>query len=410
MITLSRYLTAMELTLLCIAFPLQAQNVLTGADVLLRDSLHIVAGKRVGLIINHTSLLNDGRSLLDTLHANPAIRVIAVFSPEHGFRGSASAGELVPNDGINGIPIHSLYGARRKPTAEMLEGLDMLLFDIQDIGVRYYTYISTMLLCLEAAADAGVEFVVLDRPNPLGGEAVEGPIRAPKHRSFVAMLPIPVRHGMTAAELALMAYAEGWLRSSISPHLRIVPMHGWERRMYHSDTGLPWVNPSPNMVSMDAALAYVGTCLLEGTSVSEGRGTDIPFLCFGAPFVDGAHVAERLNTEAPPGVLFHPVTFTPHPRPGAGTPKFVGEECHGAVIEIVDRAAVQPFEMGLLILDVLARLYGEKIGCTSYLSTLIGHPGFTEACVDGRSGELFRSLADATERFNVLREKHLLYP
>ena len=249
--------------------------VLPGIDVLLRDSLHLVRGSRAGLITNHTGIDSQGRPSIDRLVEAPDVELVALFSPEHGIRGTEEGGvEIVGGrDPVSGLPVHSLYGETRKPTPEMLADLDILLFDIQDVGARYYTYVSTMALAMEAAGEAGIPFLVLDRPNPIDGVRVQGNVLDPAFSTFVGLYPVPMRHGMTAGELARLYRGEFGVRVD----LRVVPAAGWRRSMRFSATGLPWVPPSPNMPSVTSALHYPGTCLFEGTNLSVGRGTDEPF-------------------------------------------------------------------------------------------------------------------------------------
>ena len=256
-----------------------------GVEVLLADSIHLVEGRRAGLVTNHTGIDREGVSTIDLLHRDTRLELVALYSPEHGIRGQAEAGELVDSgvDPRTGLPIHSLYGATRKPTPEMLEGVEVLLFDIQDIGARYYTYVYTMALAMEAAGEAGIPLVVLDRPNPIGGVEVQGNVLDPAFASFVGMYPIPMRHGMTPGELARLFQGE----FGVSVELGVAPLSGWSRSDGFGDTGLPWVAPSPNMPSVESARHYPGTCLFEGTNLSVGRGTPIAFQQIGAPWLDG---------------------------------------------------------------------------------------------------------------------------
>ncbi len=306
------------------------ERVRVGAEVLVRDSLHLVAGRRVGLITNHTGTVpapSDGAppiSTIDLIAEAPDVELVALFGPEHGLRGDAEAGEHIDDaiDERTGVPIHSLYGATRRPAPETLRELDVLLFDMQDVGARYYTYVSTMAYAMEAAGAAGIPFVVLDRPNPIGGDAVQGNVLDPAFATFVGLYPVPMRHGMTVGELARLYVAE----FGVSVELHVVPMHGWRREMTFEETGLPWVAPSPNMPSVESALAYPGMCLFEGTPLSVGRGTDRAFEWVGAPWLDGEALAERLNGASIPGVRFEPARFTPR-APGDG--KFPDVEVHG---------------------------------------------------------------------------------
>lgn len=340
------------LALLLAAHAGAAPPVRTGADVLVRDRLALLHGKRVGVITNHTGRLADGTHLVDTLVAR-GVRITALFGPEHGIRGEAAAGEKLSDsrDPATGVPVYSLYGATRKPTPAMLRNVDILLYDIQDVGVRFYTYISTMALAMEAAAEARIPVVVLDRPNPLGGLAVDGPVRVDSLASFVGHLPIPVVYGLTCGELARMIEGERWLPAGLRPDLTVVPMEGWERRMLWPDTGLRWVRPSPNLPTFAAAQIYPATCFIEATDCSEGRGTDAPFQTIGAPYVDGNLLATRLAGRALPGVRWEPVRFVPKVSKHKGTP------CGGIRGEVTDQGVFQPLLTALVLLDELRTAY-----------------------------------------------------
>ncbi len=381
-------------------------QVRCGADVLLADSLHLLKGQRIGLLANHTSRLSSGELLFDALRNESDVTITAVYSPEHGFSGTAADGEAVASGMVAEVPLFSLYGATRRPTPEMFAGIDILVMDLQDIGARFYTYLSTMAMCLETAAETGVTVIVCDRPNPVGGERIEGPIRDDSMKSFVGYLPFPVRHGLTAGEAMRMAVGEGLLRGAVKPRMVVVPCDGWLRSMYYDETGLPWVQPSPNMTSLDAAIAYAGTCLLEGTNVNEGRGTDTPFLLFGAPFVDADSLSAGLNARALPGVRFHPARFVPSPRRGAPRPRFGGEQCGGVRLEITDRSEYESFRTGAEILAELRMRYGAFLSVTSYLDLLAGLSGFMELSLEDAS----RRSAEDVRRFSARRSPYLLYP
>ena len=312
-----------------------AATVRAGVDVLLSDSIHLVRGKRVALVTNHTGIYwravgqeagapRELGSMIDALHESPEVELVALFGPEHGIRGEEEAGARIEGgvDEKTGVPIHSLYGRTLRPTPEMLEGVEVLVFDMQDVGARYYTYVSTMAYAMEAAGQHGVPFVVLDRPNPIRGDAVQGNVLDPEYSTFVGLYPVPMRHGMTVGELARLYVGE----FGIDVELHVVPMDGWRRDMTFTDTGLPWVAPSPNMPTLGSALAYPGTCLFEGTPLSVGRGTDRAFQWVGAPWLDGPALARSLNAYALPGVRFEAVTFTPV---DAGDGKFDRQEVHG---------------------------------------------------------------------------------
>jgi uncharacterized protein YbbC (DUF1343 family) len=330
-------------------------GVRSGLEVLLADSLHLVAGRRAGLVTNHTGFDGEGVSSIDRLHRHPQVELVALFSPEHGIRGTAEAGERVDHtrDEATGLPVHSLYGETRKPTPAMLEGVEVLLFDILDIGTRYYTYIYTLSLAQEAAGEAGIPFIVLDRPNVIGGVQVQGNVLDPAFASFVGLHPLPIRHGMTPGELARF-YREVL---GIEAELHVVPLEGWRREMHYSDTGLPWRPPSPNMPSEESALHYPGTCLFEGTNLSVGRGTDRAFQQVGAPWLDGGELARRMEARELPGVRFEAVRFTPV-NPGDG--KFAGEEVEGVRLHVTHREGYDPVAAGLALLVETRRMSAER--------------------------------------------------
>lgn len=300
------------------------QIVRPGIEVLLSDSLHLVAGRRVGLVTNQTGIDRERRSTIDRLAEQPELELVALFAPEHGIRGDQGEGVTIDTevDARTGVPIHSIYGQTLAPTPEMLDGIDVLLFDMQDIGARYYTYVSTMAYAMRAAGANDVLFVVLDRPNPIRGDVVQGNVLDTTFSTFVGMFAVPMRHGMTPGELARLYVGE----FGIDVDLTVVPVDGWSRAQTFADTGLPWVAPSPNMPSLESALAYPGTCLFEATPLSVGRGTDRAFQQVGAPWIDGAALAASLNAYGFEGVRFEPTTFTPT-APTDG--KFGGVEVHG---------------------------------------------------------------------------------
>ncbi len=325
--------------------------MLTGLDVFLKDGAPEIAGKRVGLITNHTGVDRAFRGAIDLLHASDRLDLVALFGPEHGVRGDAQAGDHVGEsiDQRTGLPAYSLYGDTRWPTADMLDGLDALVFDIQDAGVRFYTYLSTMIHVQEAAASNGIAFVVLDRPNPINGNRIEGNLVDADFQSFVGCHPIPIRHGMTFGELARMFAAErGW------PEPLVMAMQGWRREQWFDETGLPWVAPSPNLPTLDAAMLYPGTCLIEGTNLSEGRGTTRPFELIGAPWVEPFALAAELDRRNLPGVAFRPTWFTPM------FSKHANASCGGVQVHIVDRDAMRPVAMGMHLLESLRTLHPDE--------------------------------------------------
>jgi uncharacterized protein YbbC (DUF1343 family) len=365
-------------------------------------------GKKIGLIAHAASVTADGRRAVDVLRPK-GIEVVRLFSPEHGAQGKAAAGEKVSDavDPLARVPIVSLYGEKTKPTAEDLKGLDALVFDLQDGGVRFYTYVSTMILALEAAADAGIEFVVLDRPNPLGGERVEGPESEPRDAvpaSLVNTAPGPLVHGLTAGEMAQFVNAS----LSKPARLTVVPMRGWKRSMSWADTGRPWVPPSPNLRSAEAALVYPGTALVEGTNVSEGRGTDTPFLLIGAPWLKPEAVIPSVPAA---GLTLETATFTPAPSPAAPEPKYAEKPCAGIRIVIKDATTVAPYKLGVGLLRALKDQPGfEWLRQGAAIDRLVGTRKLRAAIDRGDPVDaIVAADLPAIEAFRKARQKALLY-
>jgi len=396
------------LALALVAVSAGADNAVVdvGLDRVAAGEDHGLRGKRLGLIVHAASVTSDGRHAIDVLR-DAKLEVVRLLTPEHGLRSRAAAGEHVSSerDPVSGLPVVSLYGSHRKPEPEDLEGLDVLVFDLQGAGVRFYTYVSTLILCVEAAAEAGLELVVLDRPNPLGGERVEGPVAAPRDvvpESFVNLAPGPLVHGLTLGEMARVVN-QGLAKPA---RLSVVPMEGWKRSMTWADTGLPWVPPSPNLRSPEAAIAYPGIALLEGTNVSEGRGTASPFLIFGAPWLG----SQKLEVSAP-GFKLEPVVFTPSASPAAPDPKHLDQNCHGMVIRVTDSATAQPYRLGVTLLLALQSRAGfewRKDGAA--LTWLVGTPRLLD---DLRRGKTVEQILDADradhEAWRQLRKPALLY-
>ena len=328
-----------------------SQPVRTGAQVLVDSGFERLDGLRVGLIVNHTARVYD-QHLINLIHEADNVDVAALFGPEHGLRGEEEDGVSIADgiDDLTSAPVYSLYGETRRPTMEMLSGVDVLVFDIQDVGARFYTFISTMGLAMQSAAEAQIPFVVLDRPNPLSGAYVSGFILEPDQTSFVGMYPIPIAHGLTIGELAQMIKGEAMLPGLEDLDLEVIAIDGWMRSMQWPDTGLPWVNTSPNIPDFLTALVYPGTCFFESTSASEGRGTPTPFTLVGAPWADPVAVARVLNAYELPGVSFEGTTFTPAPLEGMDTnPKLSGQEIGGLRIQVTSRKDYLPVETGIHI-------------------------------------------------------------
>jgi len=385
-----------------------------GSDNLLSIMPELIGGKRIGIITNHSALMSDGRHVLDALLSKSGVEVKALFGPEHGILGVAPDRRGVKDslEEKSGIPVFSLFGKTTKPTARMLKGLDLLLFDIQDVGVRFYTYTTTLALTMEAAAAHGIPYVVLDRPNPIGGRRVEGPILHPSLKSFVGWLPLPIVHGMTIGELAQMINGEGWLRNGSRADLKVVKMVGWRRMHYFDDTSLQWIKPSPSIRTVQTAVVYPGTCFIEGTNVSEGRGTDHPFEYLGAPWINGKKLASWLNACRLPGVMFEPIVFTPKSTRSVTTDsKYEGERCGGIKLHVTDRGGFSPVRTGVFILSALQKLYPRQfLMRPRRLDELIGTREVRKALLKGTDENLIvSSFASAEKEHRSKRAKYLIY-
>lgn len=377
-----------------------AVPVLPGIDVLQHDNFQALAGQRVGLITNHTGLNRQGERTIDLLHAAPNVTLSAIFSPEHGLQGKLDTLNIDHAlDEATKLPIYSLYGKSRHPEASQLKDLDTLVFDIQDIGTRFYTYISTMGLAMEAAAEHRLRFVVLDRPNPIGGVIVEGPLLDSGKESFVGFHTIPVRHGMTTGELALMLREERkW-----DLDLHVIKVQNWHRQDYWDATGLTWVNPSPNMRSLTQALLYPGIGLLETTNLSVGRGTDTPFEIVGAPWIDGRKLVAEINKAQLKGVCFVPIQFTPKES------KFADELCGGVNIIVIDRQAFRSVPVGLEIASALRRLYAEPWDMSRFNRLLSNDFVFEKIRETAGTSEIRVLSQDQEKKFRSRRSSYLIY-
>ncbi|MDH4272046.1 MAG: DUF1343 domain-containing protein [Candidatus Aminicenantes bacterium] len=406
-----------------------AARVRLGIEVLLESRLDLVKGKRVGLITNPTGVDGRLRSDIDLLRQAEEVELIALYGPEHGVRGNAQAGEYVPfyQDEKYQIPVFSLYGQSQRPDqgmfkhideymrsfdttgkgkipeSRMIDDIDILIYDIQDVGTRVYTYVATMAYAMQAAAENGIPFIVLDRPNPINGLNMEGPVlEYPEYSSFIGLYPVPERHGMTVGELARLIN-DRFLEKKAG--LTVVPMEGWRREMWFDETGLPWVIPSPNMPTPDTATVYPGQVCLEGTNVSEGRGTTRPFELFGAPWIDGYELARELNALGLEGVIFREAWFTPT------FSKFAGEQCGGAQIHVADRRAYRPFETALYIVKMIQDMYPEKFQFhVDYFDKVMGTTKVREGLQNGRgAAEIVKDCEPGLKDFAELRRPYLLY-
>lgn len=384
-------------------------NVLNGIDVLAARKFDVLHGKRVGLITNQTGRSGDGRSSIDLISNAPGVRLVAVFSPEHGVRGILDEKYASHNDEVTGLRVYSLYGATCRPLPEMLQGIDVLVFDIQDIGTRFYTYIGTLSLAMRAAKDSGVAFVVLDRPNPIGGLIVSGaiPKARPKDKGsgcgmLTSIHPIPTRHGMTVGELAQLFNSE----FDIGCNLTIIKMQNWQRSMYFDETGQTWVNPSPNMTSLAAAILYPGFGLMESTNLSVGRGTDQPFLVYGAPWVNNKAVIAKLSAHDIKGIKFSPCTFVP-----SGSYPYAGKVCHGVRITITNRNELDPIEAGMHLVKSFAETHPGSFRPYDGFATEAGDADTWNILIrqQKKPREMTERWAGDLGKFKELRGKYLLY-
>lgn len=377
-----------------------AATVRTGADVLAAPGgADFLRGKKVGLVTNHTGRTQDGRRVVDVLAHSEGVQLVALFSPEHGWQGAVDEQVGDSRDQATGLPVYSLYGETRTPTDAMLAGVDTLVYDIQDIGCRFYTYPATLRNCLDAAAARGLAVVVLDRPNPIGGVAMAGPVMADERRDFVGAHRVPLRHGLSIGEYARLMVGE----DGIQVDLQVVRCEGWRRADLYDRTGLVWIDPSPNMRSLTEALLYPGIGLLEGTNVSVGRGTDRPFEVLGAPWCDGAALAARLRAAELPGVTFVPIRFTPTAS------KHKGSECSGIDILITDWRAFEPVRTGVAIACALRALHPDAWE-TKKLDWLLKDKASADAIVAGETADaIVARWQKGLDLFRMRRKPFLLY-
>ena len=375
----------------------------TGIEVLLHDRLDLIRGKNVGLITNPTGVNGQLVSDIDLLAKAPGVHLVALFGPEHGIRGSHQAGAHVGTvtDPVTGVPIYSLYGKTRQPTPAMLKNVDVLVFDIQAVGSRFYTYLYTMADAMKAAAKADIPILVLDRPDPIGGIKVQGPVLDPAYASFVGKYPIALRYGMTVGELATLFNDQ----FDIGADLTVVKIRGWKRSMYYSDTPLPFVMPSPNMPTQTTALVYPGMGLVEGTNLSEGRGTTRPFELTGAPWINANELADALNGKHLAGVRFRPVHFTPT------FSKFDGKPCNGVQVHVMDRDRFNPVVVGLTVIKTIHDMYPKRFAFKkSHFDHLVGNDWIRQDILKGVSvAAMQKRWQKGLAKFKKIRAKYLLY-
>jgi uncharacterized protein YbbC (DUF1343 family) len=389
------------------------RTVRAGFERLLGDDRSLLADARIALVSNPASIGRDFRHAAEVLVDDPEIDLVALFGPQHGFRSDLQDNMVeTPHalDARRRIPIHSLYSETREPTPEMLRDIDVLVIDLQDVGTRVYTYVYTMANCMRAAARHGVRVVVCDRPNPVGGVAVEGPLLRPEWASFVGQFPIPLRHGMTIGELARLFNQE----FAIGAALDVVPLEGWERAMYFDDTGLPWVMPSPNIPTLDSAIVYPGAVLFEGTMLSEGRGTTRPFELIGAPWIDGEALAAAMNARGLPGVHFRAAFFEPTFQ------KHAKHTCGGCQLHVLDRVAFQPVRVAVALIDEFRRQSAAAFAWRQPpyeyehdkwpIDILYGSDRLrTTIDAGGDVAQLVASWGEEEEAFRRTRERYLMY-
>lgn len=379
-----------------------------GLDVFLNQNSDICKGKRIGLITNLTGLNKQLESTIDLFFEHPDIYLTALYAPEHGIRGDAREGESVDSsiDEVTGLPVYSLYGETRKPTESMLEDVDILVLDLQDIGSRYYTYIYTMAYVMDACRELNKELIVLDRPNPISGDKREGNLVDKKYSSFIGLLPIPNRHGLTIGELALLYKHE----YGYDCELTVIPMEGWTRSMHYEETDFFWVPPSPNTTSIDMCILYSGTCLIEGTNLSEGRGTTQPFEVIGAPFIDNRVLAEQFNSHQLKGVIARPVSFKPTYQ------KHKDELCYGVQLHITNRHDIAPLKSVITLLEDCAGLYPEDFefreendSGKSFFDLLAGNGTLRDQILKGETEDYYKEAEKQLADFESLCEPYYLY-
>jgi uncharacterized protein YbbC (DUF1343 family)/CubicO group peptidase (beta-lactamase class C family) len=380
--------------------PRQGPPVMSGIDVLRAEAFAPLRGKRVGLVTNHTGRARDGATTIDLLFGAKDVKLVALFSPEHGIRGILDEKVASATDQKTGLPIHSLYGETRRPTTEMLEGLDSIVIDLQDIGARFYTYMTTVAYVMEEAAKRRVQVVVLDRPNPINGFQIEGPALDKTQIGFTGYFPaMPIRHGLTIGEVARLFNGE----NKIGADLTVVEVKHWERGEWFDETGLPWINPSPNMRNLIQASVYPGVGAIETTNISVGRGTDTPFEQIGAPWIDGPALSDALNARRIPGVRFYPVRFTP------AASKYAGEECQGVFLIVSDRAALRPVRLGIEIAAMLHKLYGARFELDAAERLFGSKDGLARIRAGEDPATVASSWSAAESRWRLMRAPYLLY-
>ncbi len=386
-----------------------AAQVKLGVENLLGSHLDLIEGKSVGLIANHTSLDSNGKHVFHRISGHS--RVSAIFGPEHGFQGDVEDGASIQKSFMIDIPIYSLYGSFRTPTPNMLREVDVLIYDIQDVGVKFYTYISNLFLSMIAAKREGIPIVVLDRPNPIDATLVEGGMTNPVYCSFVSAVPLPMRYGMTVGEMSKLFNEEHYAGFALGADLTVVEMTGYSRKMWYDETGVPWTATSPNMPTLETAILYPGTCLIEGTNLSEGRGTDSPFLTIGAPYINGKTWLNELPKEVLAGIEAEPISFTPKRIENKVlNPKYKDVRCNGLHFQITDRTKLRPIELAVALLCAAQKLYPEKFELRRYLDNLWGNEDLRAMVSEGMDYKtIMETTQEGIRQFETVRKKYLLY-
>jgi uncharacterized protein YbbC (DUF1343 family) len=403
------FLSFLLLTIVC---PAQTNKLETGADRLIKEYSSALKNKRIGIVTNSTGVLSNGIPLYREL-VKHGFRVTPIFAPEHGFGINMPAGKSLNDTStfFYSIRVYSLYGKTKKPTKEMLKNIDVLIYDIQDLGVRFYTYISTLYYVLQAAAENNIPVYVLDRPDPLNGININGPVLKDNQRSFVGIAPLPIRYGMTTGELALYYAGEKLLGKDLNPEITVVKMKGWNRKYFFDHYSSKWTKTSPNIPDFETALVYPGTCLIEGTNISEGRGTLHPFLTIGAPFIHAVDLINKLKNLGIEGVELTSVHFTPVSIKGISEdPKYKDEECNGISIKVADSKKFHPIEFGIKLIYCLKELYPNKFKMTDYFDKLTGDISVRRAILSRtKPDQIFASWINDLNIFKRTRKKYLLY-
>ena len=387
-----------------------APQVKTGLENLLEDHLDLIQGKRLGVLANQTSVDSKGRHIVKLLSEHAQI-VTVLFGPEHGFMGNVEDAASISDSIYKDIQLYSLYGEFLAPTPGMLKDVDVLVYDIQDVGVKFYTFISNLFLAMHAAKRENIPIIVLDRPNPINAEIVNGAITNPAFSSFVGVLPLPIRYGMTVGEIAELFNNETYGGFSLGIDLTVIPMTGYKRDMWYDDTGVPWIVPSPNMPTLETAVIYPGMCLMEGTNLSEGRGTDTPFLTIGAPYIDSKEWLDAIPKETLVGARAIPIAFQPKTIPGVvSRPKYRNERCHGLHFTVTDRDKLDPIALAVSVLCAAQKLYPEEFKMTKYLDKLWGNEDLRALISEGQDYcSILQTCEQGLVRFKKVRKKYLLY-